>query len=179
MRFQRTESSACVVSGFTIQGGTQYSYGNDCGGGLQGAGCQATIEYCVIQNNIVYQSSPTGGAGGIPDCDGTIRSCTIRWNYSEYGGRGLNGCDGLIEGNTIEDNGSAFGTGGLKSCNGTIRGNVVQSHYCGGLAYCNATIEGNTIDGNTATYGGAFFNCSATIRDNFIRNNYAYEGAVL
>lgn len=165
--FSGKETSACVLSGFTIQNG----YGAE-GGGIDGNGTRATIKNNIITSNAAWATVlapgglywfevPAGRGGGIAGCDGVIRANEISFNTSNAQGGGLADCDGLIEGNMIA-------------------GNIAQSGpeidgYGGGLVSCGGTIRGNTIEGNRAGMGGGLYYCAATVQNNIVRNNYARE----
>jgi len=155
--FAGNETADCVLSGFTLtHGGYRAIYG----GGINGNGTAATIQYNVIIKNYVrtdyFPSSAYGG--GICNCDGLIQYNIIFLNAIVgddsycYGG-GLYGCDGIIRNNIISINfasGWAGPGGGLYSCNGIISNNVIFGNQClsGGLHSCNGTITNNIVWGN-------------------------------
>jgi hypothetical protein len=182
--FGGTETSACVLRGFTVRdghgilgNGTQATIeycritGNsDYRGSYEGGGlaeCDGLINHCTIDNNTAFGGTPFGGmGGGLYDCDGTITHCMIINNeawMSEYDiggeGGGLYDCDGVIinctiTGNTADDNG-----GGLHGCDGpitncTIAGNTSSYVSGGGLYDCDGPITNCTITGNTADGSG-------------------------
>jgi len=158
--FSGTESSSCILSGFTVTGGTN--------SGVLGHGTQATIEHNVITGN--YTSSYSyGPGGGLDSCNGLIQFNAITNNSAQTGG-GLQDCNGTIQFNVITSN-SAVGSlsetasgGGLASCNGLIANNVIAfnravsrySAWGGGLYDCNGAIVNNVIYGNRA-YAGYFY----------------------
>jgi hypothetical protein len=184
--FDGSETSSCLLSGFTIRNGIGGIYGNgakariehntitgnsgEYGGGLYG--CNGTI-----QNNVITNNSAVYG-GGLNQCNGTIQNNTITGNSARYGG-GLFGCDGTIQNNDIAGNwargtGSSGGGGGLYECNGTIQNNLITSNsarsagggsaYGGGLYRCHGTIRSNTITSNTAlSEGGGLSGCTGII----------------
>ncbi|MHC4616695.1 MAG: choice-of-anchor Q domain-containing protein [Planctomycetota bacterium] len=160
--FSGSESSACVLSGFTITNGAG---NNGKGGGVCGNGTLATIEHNIISGNYA--------------------TCSYFPGCQAYGG-GLYDCDGLIQYNIISENvayakdaeNSACG-GGLYGCDGKIRSNLIARNSVsdvsgsrgGGLARCNGTIENNTVFGNLADYGGGLYECDGTIRNCIIGCN--------
>jgi hypothetical protein len=159
--FSGTETSECVLSGFTI------AYGSVCG--ISGNGTHATIENNVIINN-------TGLGGGICDCDGIIQNNQVYNNMAVLGG-GVASCDGTIQYNSIWGNTGS----GLSNCNGFIKENIIslnKSNIGGGLANCDAIIQGNVISYNTAENdGGGLWVCDGTIQNNIIYGNEAKENA--
>ncbi len=155
--FAGSETADCVLSGFTLTHG-----GHDAvfGGGINGNGTAATIQYNVIQGNFVEASFMPSLAygGGLCDCDGVIQYNNISGNavYGDddpYYGGGLYGCDGIIRNNIISFN-AAYGWAGpggvLYSCNGLISNNVIFGNECtnGGLHSCSGTITNNIVWGN-------------------------------
>ena len=181
--FDGSETSTCVLSGFTIQNGTGYR--GRAGGGIHGRGTHATIEYNIITNNYVGDQGASRYGGGIHDCDGLIRYNTISGNIasgtSAHGG-GLNACDGIIRHNVIDNNSTTYG-GGLSSCNGVIEKNIISNNITegvgdgGGLAECHGIIKDNFIysnrggNGIKATHGGGLHDCDGQITNNVIYGN--------
>jgi len=169
--FSGTESSACVLSGFTITNGRGTGVGYNYGGGIYGNGTSATIQNNIISGN--RTASPlwpcSGFGGGLYDCDGTIQCNIISGNETACNegaaaGGGLFGCDGTIQNNVISNN-SALGFGGTSG---------------GGLCGCNGNIQNNTIFGNLAgNYGGGLSGCNGTIINCIIWQNTADQGAQL
>ena len=168
--FSGTESSACILSGFTITNGRGTgSMGYICGGGIYGNGTLATIQYNIISGNyaVPFMFPGSGYGGGLYDCDGTIQCNIILKNGA--------GCD----------EGSAAG-GGLYNCDGIIQNNVISNNLAsgfgfsvgGGLCNCNSTIRNNTIFGNLAgDYGGGLSSCNGTIINCIIWQNTAAQEA--
>jgi len=189
VEFSGAETSACVLSGLTIQGGFQ---------GIAGHGTHATLTNNVVTDNGIvlndyydeYESWWEGG--GISDCDGLIQANTVTRNVSG----GLSNCDGTIQSNLVSENdiesgdgraGSYFG--GLYHCNGMIRDNTVtENQWGGGLNDCDGTILHNVIIDNTAqdaepggdfSYGGGLGGCDGLIQGNIIGVNSAgYGGGI-
>jgi hypothetical protein len=156
--FEGTETTECVLTGFTIKGCTS-SYGD----GIQGNNCVAMISNCII----------TGNDGmGLRRCNGSISNCIIKGN----GHRALYECDGPISNCIIEDN-----VGGLLYCDGpisycTISGNTT-GYQGGGLKSCDGTITNCIISGNSAgTYGGGLYSCDGSIGNCMIIGNRAGAG---
>lgn len=151
--FSGTESSNCVLSGFTITNGR-----SRIGGGIYGNKTEATIEHNVIINN---------HAIGDPNLPGSFGS-----------GGALSDCDGLIQCNIIVDNGGGYG-GGLYRCNGTIERNIISrniAYWGGGMADCSAVIRGNLFVGDWAVSGGALANCDRIIEHCTIIGNRGGNG---
>jgi len=159
--FAGTESSSCVLSGFTITNGEVPE-----GGGVCGNGTMATIE-----NNIITGNETTNSGGGIFDCDGLIQKNIIKENDAGLGhGGGLCECDGTIRNNIISYN-FALSGGGLNACDGTISNNVLVGNSSitrGVIANCNGIISNCTIVGNK--YVG-LENCSGTIKNCIVWHN--------
>lgn len=164
--FAGSETSSCVLTGFTIRNGW----------GIMGNGC-----YALIARNTFTSNS----GGAIYECHGTIRNNLITGN----GGGGIHDCHGTIRNNLISDN---WG-GGITRCNGTIVSNVITenaANHGGGLSACNGIIQNNTIAYNSAEMwcggpwmwwpcgtGGGLHECTGTIRNNIVVNNSAnYAG---
>lgn len=180
--FDGSETTTCVLSGFTIQNGTG-SFDRDFwirdynGGGISGNSCYATLQF----NNITGNSTERYG-GGVYNCDGAIRNNTISENLAGNGG-GLSGCDGTIQSNTITGNSARSGSG-LRECNGTIRNNTIAGNTAssvgGGLFSCGGTIQNNIIRGNSAQWGGGLRGCyGSVIENNIITGNSAEIGGGL
>jgi len=170
--FDGTESSECVLAGFTITEGRE-----DNGGGIYGNRTMATIESNVITGNIA-----TGG----PNWDGT--------------GGGIFACDGLIHNNIIVNNQAFYKGGGILAYDGVIQNNLIYGNCAkvtgGGGIYCtcnypscnscpiisNCTIVGNTTGWDcTGSYsrGGGIY-CSTgiyhVVTNCIIRGNIADDG---
>ena len=170
VRFDGSETTTCVLTGFTIQNGTGTNY---YGGGICGNDC-----YTTIQNNTITDNLANYG-GGLYGCHGTIQNNIITGNLAYWDGGGLYNCDGTIQNNTISRNLEGDG-GGLSNCDGTIQNNTISenstTHWGGGLAYCNAIIQDNTISYNSADWGGGLIWCDGIIRNNTITGNSATRG---
>ena len=156
--FTGDETPGCVLSGFTITGGSAKDGGGVYGGG-EGRRCHATIQKNVIRHNTAYS-----GAGG-SFCDGVIRNNRIFSNYAQRAGGGLSHCRGRIEGNLIAGNIGTIWGGGLKDCPGLIQNNTIVSNsalgggwpwfagFGGGLHECPGIIRNCIFWGNTAQAG--------------------------
>jgi len=181
--FIGSESELCVLSGFTITGGSA-DYGGGIDGGMWGKSTCATIE-----NNTITGNAASSFGGGIYSCDGMIRNNTVTDNSVERYGGGLANCDGIILDNTISGNSSGGNGGGLYGCQGTIQNNTIAANtaegtwvwrgevrgHGGGLAHCDGTIQNNKVIGNNALNGGGLYNCDGDIRNNRITGNSASE----
>lgn len=179
--FSGSESSKCVLRGFTIRDGS---------GAIRGGGCKATIEYNIFQyNNNVFGVFGTMNQGGaLSDCNGLIQKNIFRYNHSNYGGA-LASCNGTIQNNLICQNATHAGSskpapaaakdtplgyvlpgsgGALYNCTGLIRGNTIVDNYvqdasgwgAGGLYGCKGTLVNNIIYHTTMTAALEFGNCS-------------------
>jgi hypothetical protein len=182
--FDGTETQTCILSGFTI------TYGHSPrGGGINGNGTLATIQYNNIINNSAYGSSPDGCGGALYDCSGTIQNNTISNNSASYSGGGLCECSGIIKNNIISNNSSSREGGGISSCGGTVQNNTISGnsafYYGGGLNSCGGIIQNNTISNNSVNYdfgiycGGGLYGCNGTIQNNTISTNTACSGGGL
>jgi hypothetical protein len=132
--FIGTETSNCILQGFTI------TRGFDSEGTIVGNGTLATIRNCVIEGNVSgYDYGDwidCGQGGGINNCDGLIANCIIVDNASACYGGGLYECDGTITNCVIADN-TAFGYtshgGGLYDCNAIITNCIIWGNNAGGV----------------------------------------------
>lgn len=170
-----TETASCKITGFTITNGSAIY-----GGGINGNGALATLEYNNITTNTAYYG------GGISNCDGFINNNKITGNGAfkafgdyVYEGGGLYDCDGTIFYNRIYANEAYFG-GGIFYSDGTIRNNIFYSNfakiYGGALDSCNNMVLNNVIYGNSAEEkgAGAYF-CNGYLISNIFWNNSAYS----
>ena len=109
-------------SGISIESDNNMIFFNNCSNNRVGISLWG--RNCTIMNNIVG-----GDGGGLYDCDGEIKNCTIANNMIDYWGfgygGGLYGCDGLIS-NCIISGNKADDGGGLAGCHGTVR----NAHCC-------------------------------------------------
>jgi len=167
--FSGTESSDCVLRGFTITNGEAPE-----GGGIYGNGTLSTIENnIIIGNNAVGYGIPGsyGWGGGLLDCDGLIQNNIITGNYGGWGG-GLLCCDGSIKDNIISYNGWYAG-GGMSCCGGEISNNLLVGNravYGGALSCCNGIIRNCTVVGNWAN-GSGLDACNGSISNCIIWKN--------
>ena len=165
--FDGTETSACVLRGFTITHCNGPKGGGICGGFFD-QGCESTISNCVITQNTA------GKGGGLYHCDGAIVNCTITGNMAP-GGRcgGLYDCDGTITDCTITGNTGI--SGALDECAGTISNCTISGNDGGGLTYCDGTITDCTIRHNVGypygSSGRGLYDCDGTISNCSIINN--------
>jgi len=170
--FSGTETSDCVLSGFTIRNGKA-----EIGGGIIGNYAEATIE-----NNVITSNSADYSGGGLGYCIGTIRNNTVNNNSSQLYGGGFYYCDGTIENNIITSNSADAYGGGLGYCYGTIQNNIITSNSAGGgggLVLCNGTIQNNIISKNHGGSAGGLGDCYGTIQNNIITENSSIYGAGL
>ena len=191
-----SENETCVLSGFTITNGNSVN-----GGGINGNGSKATIEYCFIIANSSTSLSANVSGGGIHGINGIIQYNTIRGNSVETlsgsrvaaSGGAISNSNGIIRNNAITNNfayapsASASG-GGLAYCDGLIENNIIANNvvsaawstFGGGLAYCSGYIINNTIVYNElrsktglATYqkGSGLYFCQGKIKNSIIWKN--------
>lgn len=169
-----TETSSCVISGFTIRNGlAQWPYGAH-GGGINGASGH-NVASAVIEHSLITENFAAIG-GGIANCGGIIRFNTITSNTATSGG-GLYWCSGSIQDNTIVGNSAGEG-GGFYGCNGTIQKNSITDNFArfrgGGMFYCDGEIMSNMISANRSNFGaGGLYSCNGLIRGNIISGNWA------
>jgi hypothetical protein len=171
--FSGSELTSCVLAGFTLTRGTARY-----GGGINGNGTLATIEYNEITYNRAYYSvyNETGMGGGVYCCNGIIQNNTISDNWAFDAGGGLGKCDGVIKHNVIVANDGFLYGGGLYWCKGTIEDNIIRqnsSYYGAGVCYCKGIIKHNSIYLNSAGYGGGVWLCDAAVMSNYIFANSA------
>ncbi len=192
--FAGTEDKSCVLSGFTITGGSGYTGGGIRGGDYLVPHTRATITKCSIVSNVAQRGGgiahcdgriaqcviagnrgELGGAGGIYDCRATITSCQIAANFGRGGGGGISNCNGAIMDCYVVDN-EASGGGGLYKCDGAITRCYIQGNMAsdgGGLYACNSDIRMCVVSENTAWTGGGLSSCSGSIVNCLITGNSA------
>ncbi|MHC4556567.1 MAG: DUF3160 domain-containing protein [Planctomycetota bacterium] len=177
--FSGTESSDCVLSGFTITNGQAKH-----GGGIYGNATKATIENNVITTNEAVggdMPGAYGGGGGLFACDGIVQNNTIHQNLAMIGG-GISSCNGTIQQNTIIENKVGYLGGGLSGCDGIIRDNLISNNsafgHGGGISSCDGRIHNNFIIYNSAPVGvgGGFYHCDGYIENNTILGNSGANG---
>jgi hypothetical protein len=165
--FSGTESSDCVLSGFTITRGRNTYWCDGLGGGIFGNRTLATIEHNLIYNNRALPCcGPADGlGGGLYDCDGIIQYNIISGNFAigdEFlsAGGGLYGCDGVIRNNLVTGNWTGKG-GGLYKCNGKIINSTISDNVGGGLFRCAGSITNCIIwaNGDDLYLSSATFSC--------------------
>jgi len=162
--FSGTETEECVLSGFTITNGGETTYG----GGINGNGALALIQYNNISNNIIKTGEASYG-GGIYSCSGIIRYNTINNNIARWGG-GIFWCHGRIEHNIISYNSGYDKGGAISYSQAMILDNVISNNdsLTGPLYYCPSLIKGNLIKDNEHS---GLVECHGSIRDNIITGN--------
>ena len=140
--FLGTERTDCKLTGFTITGG----YTGDDGGGIWGRYTYATIDRCIIENNI-----SDGAGGGLSDCFGTISNCVIRNNNANTKGGGIAGCMGVFVNclicNNTANKGGAINNSDAKFFNCTITSNTANSE--GVLRDCDGEVKNCIIWDNS------------------------------
>ena len=167
--FDGSETTTCVLTGFTIQNGSgTFAYSYYRGGGIYGNDCNA-----MIRNNNISGNSASWG-GGLAWCKGPARNNNISGNRAYDASGAMFFYDGTIQNNIISGNSAIYG-GGISDCNGTIRKNTItinSAKYGGGLNRCYGTIQNNTISENSAWKGGGLYYCDGTIQYNIITENF-------
>ena len=159
VKFQGSELPACVLQGFTIEGGNAPYPG---GGGIIGTGATslATISHCIIQNN-----TTTDYGGGIGGCKGLISNCIVRNNGAKNGG-GLSWCDGMIKNCLIVNNTATTAGNAVYRCNGQILNCTIvsdnnlavsQINSCTG-SFTNCILDGQNNVFNACT-GAVTYSC--------------------
>ncbi|MBZ0252475.1 MAG: right-handed parallel beta-helix repeat-containing protein, partial [Candidatus Methylomirabilis sp.] len=140
------------------------------GGGVLNDGLEATLEDCVIEENI---ASSGGGVAnfGIP-ADLTLRRSVIRNNDAGSGGGVLSGYQSrlVVEDATISGNSATSGGGGglqfSTFAQATISGSTISDNGAAGdgggvqaqdaaVSVANSTIPGNAAGGPSGRGGGA------------------------
>jgi len=175
VKFNGTEDSSCLLSGFTIRKGRPDYGGGIAGGGEFGDHALATVSYCVVTNNRAWDYG-----AGIYHLDGDIINCTISNNtVSYYFGGGIYQCNGNIIGCTVTGNSTPEEGGGIAACNGDISYTTVSNNHAGdvggGIYCCIGNITDCVISGNTSNVGGGIFSCDGLIKNTVIFDNTAYD----
>ena len=179
------ESPSTVVQGFTLTGGkgTRWLDPHGAGtytegGGILTEGTSPTIQFNIIRDNVITNTTAvvSNGGGGIRSGDGNpaIRNNWIHHNAGRYGGGiVLNYCTGKIYNNVVSYNegGQDFGGAGLWFT-GTNNQTVVEVF--------NNTIVNNRCLG-TGSYGGKgggifVFSIKLLARNNIIWGNTQSTG---
>ncbi|MEN6309509.1 MAG: choice-of-anchor K domain-containing protein [Anaerohalosphaeraceae bacterium] len=93
------------------EGELRQMYEESIGGGISGHGASASIQQCIIADNI-----SAGNGGGIDFLNGFISQCDISNNSAEGDGGGLWGGNGYLAGCTIVGNQSLRGGGIFNYC---------------------------------------------------------------
>ncbi len=165
--FDRGETAAAVLEGFTIRngfvGGVRPGQ-SDQGGGIRCDGASPTIASCVIVNcrAVAHGGGCCAAGGGIYAAGGTptIVNCLISDNHANNYGGGIACASGnaLVVGCTIEFN----GTGDSGSAGGGIWGSV--------------TIIGCDITGNSSSKGGGIWGPATTLNSRVLGNSATTSG---
>jgi hypothetical protein len=147
VRFSGAENNSCLLTGFTITGGSKVQ-----GGGINGNGATASIISCVITGNTA------GMGGGAYLCYGVIKNCVISENEASQWGGGLAECNnGTISDCIITDNYAGIDGGGLWSCSADITNCLVTNNVAewigGGGHSCSGPMTNSTICDNTTVQG--------------------------
>lgn len=164
--FENSESSAAVLTGFTITNGSGVFITNQSfGGGIYVDGASPSLSYLYVQGN----SMTTGRGGGIYafNSDLVMNKLTIKGNSAWNGG-------GVFLGNDFNGNLNANPKPTLKNSivsgnSGTIRAGGI---YC---SYALVRLQRIEVTGNTSDNGGGLYlgNCKALMSHQTIANNTA------
>jgi len=174
--FQREETAAAVLEGFTIKNGSGSNVGDwfKNGGGIYCYNSSPTISNNIILNN----TADTGGGIYCSHSSPIISNNTIILN-SAKGGGGIYCGDSsspVITKNTISHNSASHNSGGggilCYDSSPTITTNTISwnSAFKGGGIYSFdsvSTITGNTLSNNSATQqgGGIFVSKLSIVKD--------------
>ena len=183
----------CVVSGFTITGGT-YEGSGDAGGAIRGAGVDgwsesttsAVVENCIIEDNFAYGYDYCSGGVSLGP-NSIIRNNTFINNTTAYvAGAVFVGAGSIVEQNIFEDNHRDIGKGGAiesKDTSVIVRRNIFISNSCGsgsggkgGAFYGKGTVYNNLFVRNSCNsynkgYGGAAYVTGGTFINNTLVDN--------
>ncbi len=154
------ETSAAVIEGFTITGGSA-----DFGAGMlvTGATTAPTILSCHFATNITFDLG--GGALYLEGSTPTFTDCTFTANEGNHGSGGvafLDGASAVFTGCRMSGNSATFYGGGIYALNSTLTltscildGNSTIA-YGGAIASDASTLEltGCTLSDNAAVFGG-------------------------
>jgi len=168
--FSGTETTSCIMSGFTITGG----YNMSTGGGIDGSGSRANIALCNITGN------HGANGGGIRYSRGLISNCVITNNTASVSGGALSLChNGTVADCIISNNRSSQYAGGIGYSSQIIiynslimnntapKGGGIGSPHGGIIANC--TIVGNSSTSSGA--GGVYYGENATMYNSIVWDN--------
>ncbi len=186
--FENNETTASVLEGFTITGGTGSwvpSHNTWGGGGIYFNACSGTVRNCaIVQNRAEY----CGGVLCAYLCSPTLMDCTIANNVVEKDGGGVfvwSGASLTLTNCTITGNSATETCGGIEAwdnssitlINCVITENTAGNSSGGVFSGLNssAIITNCNISENSAEVGGGGLNCyensSATLTDCVIMKN--------
>jgi parallel beta-helix repeat protein len=184
--FNRGETRAALIEGFTIRGADN----RDIGGGLWlTSGSSPTLRACIVADNHsdfygggIYISS---GRPLIEDC--VVRGNSVRGHTGRGGGIHCSAAEAEIRGCLIEEN-YAYQSGGGLFCwaaSPTVTGCIIRdnsSSIRGGGVYCKVDsaplLENCIIRDNRSSYGGGaycYVNSTPTFSNCTIVGNRATE----
>lgn len=137
VQFAGTESSAAMLTGFTIRNGGHMYFSS--GGGTSGGGTTATISHNFITGNTARNGA------GMASCHGAVRNNIIAGNTASFGvGGGLYSCNGQTGSNDILANTAQYTGakgGGAASCTGAIKNNI----FWGNTAPANPQLSDSSV----------------------------------
>ena len=171
--FDSGETSASVLDGFTMQGGSP-------GGILCSNNSEPVIRNCIVSNNSGYGIRFQGSSSP------TIERCTVEGNPQS--GISCAGSLGTISHSRILGNSAANGAGlYLDQCTTSVINNEITDNSAttdGGGIYCSgstATITNNTVSGNSAGQRGgglaAESGSTLTVTNTILWADSAVQGA--
>lgn len=146
--FNHSETSASVITGFTLTDGSgTLDTGVPMGGGVYSLNASPTIAYNIISGNIATYGGGIACHNGAP----TIAGNAINANDVVYCGGGIYSWSSypVISNNTLSDNTAEYYGGGI------------QFQNVGGGSLVNNTLSGNRANGN---WGGNVVVDLATVR---------------
>lgn len=171
--FTGDETSSCVLSGFTITGGTGWQAGDNSlnGGGISCSGGDTNNTHATITKCIITGNQATYG-GGVAFFSGAMEDCIISKNIAARGGGGIAYCGDvwqctepeilrcIIRNNIVNDNNYPGGGGGLTHVHGLLLSCQITGNWIrfagGGINRPYGAIRNCTIAGNSAY--GAYLN---------------------
>lgn len=183
--FKSGETSASILEGFTLSGGTGNIKGGSTryGGGVYIQNASPTLlELTINGNKAAYGGGISCVDGGAP----TIRRVDISSNTAEFAGGGIytTSCDPTVQTSSLISNsvtGASLGGGGIAEIigNGTFENLLIAGNssagYGGGVLLDGAKplFLNNTVVANSAPASAGLFAKSSTAR--VVNNLFAYQ----
>jgi hypothetical protein len=145
------------LSGLTLANGYLYTPSAIGGAGIENLGSLTLTSVAVSNNYAQAQGSDITEGGGIYNAGSlTVQNSTISGNSVGYTSPYASGQGGFVTG----IGGGIYNSGTLNVQTSSFTGNVAGGFGEGGAVanFKTATITGCTASGNSAMYGGAFYN---------------------